>query len=146
MTSSWLIPEASNLSTNATVMRIPRIVGCPMQTLGFTVIRSNNFLFILISLLSFKYFICDLSSQTCPRKNGDESSFNKNYWNQMNTDYQGIKKRSSSLNEWQVKVLWGIFYLASQSPPSPLHSSLLPHTSYLWLPSSAFPVSPFVLI
>src|SRR3990167_8948956 len=91
MISSWLIHEASNLSTNATVMRIPRIVGCPMQTLGFTVIRSNNFLFILISLLSFTYFMCDLSSQTCPRENGDVSSFEKNYRNQMGTGCQGKK-------------------------------------------------------
>ena len=34
-------PEANNLSTKATVIRMPRIVGWPMQISGWMVIRSN---------------------------------------------------------------------------------------------------------
>ena len=53
------------------------------------------------------------------------------------------KKRSSSLNKWQAKVLWGIFYLASQSPlllciPA---SCLIPLASFFSLPR--FSLSPY---
>ena len=58
----------------------------------------------------------------------------------MGTDYQGTKKRSSSLNEWQVK---GVEYFLP-CPSAPL--LLCIPVSYLLLPSSTFPVSPFVLI
>ena len=54
-------------------------------------------------------------------------------------DYQGTKKRSSSLNEWQVKVLWGIFSLAHQHPFS---SAFQPRTScFLLQPSPFLPFS-----
>jgi hypothetical protein len=58
----------------------------------------------------------------------------------MGTDYQGTKKRSSSLNEWQVKVC-GAFSPLPISTPSPLHSSLLHLASFFNLPR--FSLSPY---
>ena len=109
-----------------------------MQTLGFTVIRSNNFLSSSFPF-SFKYFICDLSSQTCPRKNGDESSLKRITGTTDYTGYQGTK-RLAPPNEWQVNGD-GVEYF-SLAPQHPFSSAFQPPSAFF----STFPVSPFLLI